>query len=147
MRAVVQRVSKARVLVDDRVTGEIGAGLVVLLGVGQGDTPAAAKYLAEKTATLGIFADDASKMNRSLVGGHWRRCARDFAIYTLRRRTWPAPPSFVKAAPPDDANRLYEEYCAALRTLAVHVEIGIFQAMMAIELTNDDPVTILLDSE
>jgi D-aminoacyl-tRNA deacylase len=146
MRAVVQRVSKARVLVDDRVTGEIGAGLVVLLGVGQGDTSAAAKYLAEKTATLRIFADDAGKMNRSLVDiGGAALVVSQFTLYGDARGQ--RRPSFVKAAPPAEAHRLYEEYCAALRGLGVHVETGIFQAMMAIELTNDGPVTILLDSE
>jgi D-tyrosyl-tRNA(Tyr) deacylase len=146
MRAVVQRVSKARVLVDDRITGEIGVGLVVLLGVGQGDTSVAAKYLAEKTATLRIFADDAGKMNRSLVDiGGAALVVSQFTLYGDARGQ--RRPSFVKAAPPDEANRLYEEYCAALRTLAVHVETGIFQAMMVIELTNDGPVTILLDSE
>ena len=146
MRAVIQRVSKARVLVDGRVAGEIGAGLVVLLGVGLGDTSDATKYLAEKTATLRIFADDAGKMNRSVldIGG----AALVVSQFTLdsdargQRR-----PSFVKAAPPDKANRLYEEYCAALRGLGVRVETGIFQAMMALELTNQGPVTILLDSE
>jgi D-aminoacyl-tRNA deacylase len=146
MRAVVQRVSKARVLVDDRITGEIGVGLVVLLGVGQGDTSVAAKYLAEKTATLRIFADDAGKMNRSLVDiGGAALVVSQFTLYGDARGQ--RRPSFAKAAPPDEANRLYEEYCAALRTLAVHVETGVFQAMMAIELTNDGPVTILLDSE
>jgi D-tyrosyl-tRNA(Tyr) deacylase len=146
MRAVVQRVSKARVLVDDCVTGEIGAGLVVLLGVGQGDTSAAAKYLAEKTATLRVFADDAGKMNRSLVNiGGAALVVSQFTLYGDARGQ--RRPSFVKAAPPDEANRLYEEYCAVLRGLGVHVETGIFQAMMAIELTNDGPVTILLDSE
>jgi D-aminoacyl-tRNA deacylase len=146
MRAVVQRVSKARVLVDDRVTGEIGAGLVVLLGVGQGDTSAAAKYLAEKTATLRIFADDAGKMNRSLLDiGGAALVVSQFTLYGDARGQ--RRPSFIKAAPPDEANRLYEEYCAALRGLGVRVETGIFQAMMALELTNDGPVTILLDSE
>ena len=146
MRAVVQRVSKARVLVDDRVTGEIGAGLVVLLGVGQGDTSAAAKYLAEKTATLRVFADDAGKMNRSLVNiGGAALVVSQFTLYGDARGQ--RRPSFVKAAPPDEANRLYKEYCAVLRGLGVHMETGIFQAMMAIELTNDGPVTILLDSE
>jgi D-tyrosyl-tRNA(Tyr) deacylase len=146
MRAVIQRVSQARVLVAGRVSGEIGAGLVVLLGVGQGDTSDAAKYLAEKTATLRIFADDAGKMNRSLVdiGG----AALVVSQFTLcgdargQRR-----PSFLKAAPPDEANRLYEEFCAALRAAGVRVETGVFQTMMAVELTNDGPVTILLDSE
>ncbi|MBI1737930.1 MAG: D-tyrosyl-tRNA(Tyr) deacylase [Acidobacteria bacterium] len=146
MRAILQRVSKARVLVDGRVTGEIGAGLVVLLGVGQGDTSAAAKYLAEKTANLRIFADDAGKMNRSLVDiSGAALVVSQFTLYGDARGQ--RRPSFIKAAPPDEANRLYEEYCAALRALGVRVETGVFQTMMAVELTNDGPVTILLDSE
>jgi D-tyrosyl-tRNA(Tyr) deacylase len=146
MRGVFQRVSKARVLVDGRVTGEIGMGLVVLLGVGKGDTSDMAKYLAEKTATLRIFADDAGKMNRSLLDiGGAALVVSQFTLYGDARGQ--RRPSFIKAAPPDEANRLYEEYCAALRGLGVRVETGIFQAMMALELTNDGPVTILLDSE
>ena len=146
MRAVIQRVSKARVLVDGRVAGEIGAGLVVLLGVGLGDTSDATKYLAEKTATLRIFADDAGKMNRSVLDiGGAALVVSQFTLYGDARGQ--RRPSFVKAAPPDEANRLYEEYCAALRGFGVRVQTGIFQAMMALELTNQGPVTILLDSE
>ncbi len=146
MRAVLQRVSKARVLVEGRVSGEIGAGLVVLLGVGQGDTSEAAKYLAEKTANLRIFADDEGKMNCSLVDtGGAALVVSQFTLYGDARGQ--RRPSFIKAAPPDEANRLYEEYCAALRGLGVRVETGVFQTMMAVELTNDGPVTILLDSE
>ena len=146
MRGVVQRVSKARVLVDGRVTGEIGLGLVVLLGVAKGDTSEAARYLAEKSATLRIFANEAGKMNHSLV--EIRGAALVVSQFTLygdargQRR-----PSFMKAASPDEANRLYEEYCAALRDLGVPVQTGIFQTMMSLELTNEGPVTILLDSE
>jgi D-tyrosyl-tRNA(Tyr) deacylase len=146
MRGVVQRVSKARVLVNGRVTGEIGAGLVVLLGVGKGDTSDAAKYLAEKTATLRIFADDTGKMNRSLVDINGAALVvSQFTLYGDARRQ--RRPSFIRAAPLNEANRLYEEYCAGLRSLGVHVQTGIFQAMMAVELTNEGPVTILLDSE
>jgi D-aminoacyl-tRNA deacylase len=146
MRAVVQRVSQARVLVDRRVTGEIGAGLVVLLGVGRGDTSEAARYLAEKTATLRIFADEAGKMNRSLVEiSGAALVVSQFTLYGDARGQ--RRPSFVKAAPAEEANRLYEEYCAALRGFGVRVETGTFQAMMSLELTNEGPVTILLDSE
>ncbi len=146
MRAVIQRVTQARVLVDGRVTGEIGAGLVVLLGVGQGDTSDSAKYLAEKTATLRIFADDAGKMNRSLVDiGGAALVVSQFTLYGDARGQ--RRPSFLKAATPELANVLYEVYCANLRALNVRVETGVFQAMMAVELTNDGPVTILLDSE
>jgi D-tyrosyl-tRNA(Tyr) deacylase len=146
MRAVVQRVSKARVLVNGRIAGKIDIGLVVLLGVGETDTSDAARYLAEKTATLRIFADEAGKMNLSLVD--IRGAALVVSQFTLygdargQRR-----PSFIKAARPDKANQLYEDYCAALRDFGVSVQTGIFQAMMSLELTNDGPVTILLDSE
>ncbi len=146
MRGVVQRVSKARVLVDGRVTGEIGTGLLVLLGVSKGDTSDVAKYLAEKTATLRIFADQAGKMNRSLVDiSGAALVVSQFTLYGDARGQ--RRPSFIRAAPPDEANLLYEEYCAALRTLGVSVQTGIFQAMMTVELTNEGPVTILLDSE
>jgi D-aminoacyl-tRNA deacylase len=145
MRGVIQRVSKARVLVDGRVTGEIGTGLVVLLGVGKGDTSDVAKYFAEKTATLRIFADDAGKMNRSLLDiGGAALVVSQFTLYGDARGQ--RRPSFIKAAPRDEANRLYEEYCAALRGLGVRVETGIFQAIMAVELTNEGPLTVLLDS-
>lgn len=146
MRAVLQRVSRARVVVEDRVTGEIGAGLLVLLGVGRSDTAEAALYLAEKTANLRIFPDDAGKMNRSLLD-----CAgaalvvSQFTLYGDARGQ--RRPSYIQAAAPDEANRLYEEYVRALRALGVRVETGIFQAHMAVELTNDGPVTILLDSD
>ncbi len=146
MRGVVQRVSKARVLVDGRVTGEIGIGLVVLLGVAKGDTSDAARYLAEKTATLRIFADEAGKMNHSLVDIHGAALVvSQFTLYGDARGQ--RRPSFIKAAPRDEANQLYEEYCAALRHLGVHVQTGMFQTMMSLELTNEGPVTILLDSE
>jgi D-tyrosyl-tRNA(Tyr) deacylase len=146
MRAVVQRVTQARVLVDGRVTGEIGAGLVVLLGVGQNDSSDAAKYLAEKTATLRIFADGAGKLNRSLVDmGGAALVVSQFTLYGDARGQ--RRPSFLKAAPPEMASLLYDLYCATLRAFGVRVETGIFQAMMAVELTNDGPVTILLDSE
>jgi D-tyrosyl-tRNA(Tyr) deacylase len=146
MRGVVQRVSKARVLVNERVTGEIGIGLVVLLGVAKGDTSGSARYLAEKTATVRIFADKAGKMNLSLVDIHGAALVvSQFTLYGDTRGQ--RRPSFIKAAPRDEANGLYEEYCAALRQLGVHVQTGIFQTMMSLELTNEGPVTILLDSE
>ena len=146
MRGVVQRVSKARVLVDGRVTGEIGIGLVVLLGVAKGDTSEAAGYLAEKTATLRIFADEAGKMNLSLLDIRGAALvASQFTLYGDARGQ--RRPSFMKAAPPDEAYQLYEEYCGALRDLGVHVQTGIFQTMMSLELINEGPVTILLDSE
>ena len=145
MRAVVQRVSRARVIVDGQVTGEIGGGLVVLLGVGRNDNEESAAYLAEKIANLRIFADEQGKMNRSLL--EVRGAALVVSQFTLygdargQRR-----PSFLNAAAPEEGKRLYEEFVKALRALGVRAETGVFQAFMSVELTNDGPVTILLDS-
>ena len=146
MRAVLQRVSHARVLVEGRVTGEIASGLFVLLGVAVGDSPEAAAYLAEKTAHLRIFDDDQGKMNRSLldVGGA-ALVVSQFTLYGDARGQ--RRPSFIRAAPPEEGKRLYEEYVLALRALGIPVETGIFQARMSVELSNDGPVTLLLDSE
>jgi D-aminoacyl-tRNA deacylase len=146
MRAVVQRVSRARVSVDRRVTGEIGNGLVILLGVGLNDTSAVALRLAEKIANLRIFEDDRQKMNRSLL--HVNGSALVVSQFTLygdargQRR-----PSFVAAAPPEQARKLYQEFSEALRQLGVTVASGVFGAMMSVELVNEGPVTILLDSD
>lgn len=146
MRAVVQRVNRASVAVEGRVTGEIGLGLLVLLGVGQSDSDAAAAAMAEKVAHLRIFADEQGKMNRSLldVGGA-ALVVSQFTLYGDARGQ--RRPSFISAAPPELGNRLYEEFCRALRGLGVRVETGVFQAHMAVELVNDGPVTILLDSD
>jgi len=146
MRAVIQRTSRARVKVEGRVTGEIGYGMVVLLGVGREDTAGAAVYLAEKSAHLRIFPDAEGKMNRSLldVGGK-ALVVSQFTLYGDARGQ--RRPGFTRAAPPEEANRLYEEYVRALRELGVAVETGVFQTHMEVELTNDGPVTILLDSE
>jgi D-tyrosyl-tRNA(Tyr) deacylase len=146
MRAVLQRVTRARVVVDCAVTGEIGPGLLVLLGVGKNDTDESAKYLAEKTANLRIFDDEQGKMNRSLVDtGGAALVVSQFTLYGDARGQ--RRPSFLAAAPPEEGKRLYEEYVKALRALGVRVETGVFQARMAVELTNDGPVTLLLDSE
>ncbi len=145
MRAVLQRVSRARVLVDGAASGEIGPGLVVLLAVGRDDTSETARTMAERAAHLRIFADDAGKMNRSLLDS--RGAALVVSQFTLygdargQRR-----PSFIEAAPPDLANALYQEFAVHLRSLGVPVETGVFRAHMQIELINDGPVTILLDS-
>ena len=145
MRAVVQRVSRARVLVDGQVTGAIDAGVAVLLGVGREDTAEDAAYLAEKIAHLRIFEDENGKMNLSLVDtGGAAMVVSQFTLYGDARGQ--RRPSFVQAAPPEQANALYEECVRALRALGVRVETGIFRAHMAVELTNDGPVTILLDS-
>jgi D-tyrosyl-tRNA(Tyr) deacylase len=146
MRAVLQRVSRARVTAEGSVTGEIGAGLMILLGVGRDDTAATASSMAEKCANLRIFEDDQGKMNRSLLevkGG--ALVVSQFTLYGDARGQ--RRPSFIAAAPPELAKALYEEFCAALRKLGVTVATGIFQAMMSVELVNEGPITILLDSD
>lgn len=146
MRAVVQRVSRAKVTVEGKITGETGAGLLILLGVGKTDTPAVAAAFAEKIANLRIFEDDQGKMNRSLVetGGE-ALVVSQFTLYGDARGQ--RRPSFIAAAPPQLARSLYEEFAAKLRVLGVTVGTGIFQAMMSVELVNEGPVTILLDSD
>jgi D-tyrosyl-tRNA(Tyr) deacylase len=146
MRAVVQRVSRAQVTVEGRVTGRIDAGLVILLGVGRDDTNAVAASLAEKVANLRIFEDDHGKMNKSLLevkGG--ALAVSQFTLYGDARGQ--RRPSYMAAAPPDRAVALYEEFNAALRKLGVIVATGVFQTMMSVELVNEGPVTILLDSD
>ena len=146
MRAVLQRVSCARVTVDGKVTGEIGAGLMILLGVGKQDSSAIAASLAEKTANLRIFEDAQQKMNLSLLDVKGAALVvSQFTLYGDARGQ--RRPSFIAAAPPELARQLYEEYCEALRRLGIAVATGIFQAMMSVELVNEGPVTILLDSE
>jgi len=146
MRAVVQRVSRARVSVEGRVTGEIGAGLMVLLGVGREDSASVAASLAEKVANLRIFEDEQGKMNRSLLDVKGEALVvSQFTLYGDARGQ--RRPSFISAAPPDKASALYEEFNSALRGLGVTVATGIFQAMMSVELVNEGPVTILLDSD
>ena len=146
MRAVLQRVSRARVTVDGRVTGEIGAGLLILLGVGREDTSAVAGSLAEKVANLRIFEDEQGKMNRSLLDVKGSALVvSQFTLYGDARGQ--RRPSFITAAAPDKAKALYEEFAAALQRLGIVVATGIFQAMMSVELVNEGPVTILLDSD
>ena len=146
MRAVIQRVTRASVRVDARVAGEIGAGLLVLLGVSRADNPESAAYLAEKIVNLRIFSDPAGKMNLSLldVGGS-ALVVSQFTLYGDTRGG--RRPSYIQAAPPEEANRLYEEFVRSMRALDIKVETGVFQAHMQVELVNDGPVTILLDSE
>ncbi len=146
MRAVVQRVSRARVVVEGKVTGEIGPGLLVLLGIAREDSSAAAAYLADKVANLRIFDDDQGKMNRSVLEtGGSALAVSQFTLYGDARGQ--RRPSYLRAAPPEQAKALYEEFVAVLRALGVRVETGVFQAMMSVELVNDGPVTILMDSE
>ncbi len=146
MRAVVQRVSRARVTVEGRVTGEIGAGLMVLLGVGREDTSAVAVTMAEKVANLRIFEDDQGKMNLSLLDAKGAALVvSQFTLYGDARGQ--RRPSFISAAPPEKAKALYEEFCLSMQRLGVNVATGIFQTMMSVELVNEGPVTILLDSD
>ncbi len=143
MKAVVQRVSKARVTVRGEPVGGIGPGLCVLLGVARGDGAAEAQRLAEKVARLRIFEDDEGRFDRSLldVGGE----ALVVSQFTLLADTAKGNrPSFGEAAPPEEAEPLYESFCEALRAQGVPVETGVFGARMAVELVNDGPVTIVL---
>jgi D-tyrosyl-tRNA(Tyr) deacylase len=145
MRAVVQRVSRASVSVDRSIVGQIGPGLLVLLGVGQDDQPADADYLADKIIGLRIFEDEQEKMNRSVldVGGAILAVSQ-FTLYGDVRRG--KRPSFDAAARPERARELYEYFVTRVRALGVHCETGMFQAMMDVELVNSGPVTILIDS-
>jgi D-tyrosyl-tRNA(Tyr) deacylase len=146
MRAVVQRVSRARVTVDASVTGEITTGLLILLGVGRNDTSFVAAALAEKIANLRIFEDNQRKMNRSLLDVKGSALViSQFTLYGDARGQ--RRPSFVAAAPGKHAKNLYEEFAEVLRNLGVDVATGIFGAMMSVELVNEGPVTILLDSD
>lgn len=146
MRAVLQRVSRARVTVDGNVSGDIGPGLMILLGVGKQDSISVATSLAEKVANLRIFEDRQQKMNLSLLDIKGAALVvSQFTLYGDARGQ--RRPSFISAAPPELAKQLYEEFCEALRRLGVTVATGIFQAMMSVELVNEGPVTILLDSE
>ena len=145
MRAVVQRVSRARVTVEGRVSGEIGAGLMILLGVGKEDTSTVAAAMAEKVANLRIFEDAAGKMNLSLLETKGRALVvSQFTLYGDARGQ--RRPSFISAAAPELAKKLYEEFCDALQRLGIRVGSGIFQAVMSVELVNEGPVTILVDS-
>lgn len=145
MRAVVQRVTRAEVRVDGQPVGRIGAGLVVLLGVGKDDTEAAGEILAEKIANLRIFDDGQGKMNRSLVEtGGQALCVSQFTLYGDCRKG--RRPSYDQAAPPERALLLYNAFIESLRKQGVPTETGRFRAMMKVELVNDGPVTLLLDS-
>ncbi|GIU74430.1 MAG: D-aminoacyl-tRNA deacylase [Bryobacteraceae bacterium] len=145
MRAVIQRVSSASVTVDGRVTGAIGPGLLVLLGVGRTDTEQDAETLAEKIIALRVFQDEAGKMNLSLrdTGGSLLVVSQ-FTLYGDTRKG--RRPSFDMAAPPEQARRLYEHFVEAARRQGVHVETGVFQAMMSVSLVNEGPVTFLLET-
>ena len=146
MRAVVQRVSRAQVSVGDEVVGKIDAGLLVLLGVARDDTPADAEYLAAKVVGLRVLEDENGKMNRSILEtGRSVLAVSQFTLYGDVRKG--KRPSFDDAAPPQLANELYEFFVRKIREASVPCETGRFQAMMQVELVNDGPVTILLDSK
>jgi len=146
MRAVIQRVSRAKVTVNGQIAGEIGPGLLVLLAVGAGDTREDADYLAEKTIGLRIFEDPDGKMNLSVadVSGALLVVSQ-FTLYGDVRRG--KRPSFDAAAPPQPARELYEYFVEKVRAAGLRCETGRFQEMMQIELVNEGPVTILLDSK
>jgi len=145
MRAVVQRVKRAKVTVNGTVTGEIGVGLLVLLGVAQADIETDADYLAEKIAGLRVFEDSDGKMNLAVadVGGALLAVSQ-FTLYGDVRKG--KRPSFDAAARPEQAKKLYEYFCTRIRAAGLRCEEGVFQAMMDVELLNVGPVTILLDS-
>lgn len=146
MRACIQRVTRAAVTVDANVVGQIDLGLLVLLGVGQGDTIDDARYLAEKAATLRVFEDQAGKMNRSVidVSGKMLVVSQFTLMGDVRRGR---RPSFVEAAPPEIANELYEQFVGIVEEQGVTTARGQFRAHMEVSLVNDGPVTILLDSK
>ena len=145
MRAVVQRVTYAKVEVEGIVTGEIAGGLLVLLGVTRGDTPADADFLASKIVQLRIFSDEAGKMNRSLLEtGGALLAVSQFTLYGDTRKG--RRPSFDAAAPPELARELYERFLGAVRGSGVRCQTGVFQADMAVTLTNDGPVTLIVES-
>ena len=144
MRAVIQRVKRAEVRVDHRATGKIGAGMLVLLGIGREDTVEAAERLADKIVNLRIFDDETGRMNRPLLEtGGGLLCVSQFTLYGDCRKG--RRPSYDQAAPPDVACRLYEAFLQCVRARGIPVETGQFQAMMEVELVNDGPVTLLLD--
>jgi D-tyrosyl-tRNA(Tyr) deacylase len=145
MKALIQRVMRASVEVDGHISGQIGEGLLVFLGVAKGDTDRDGQHLVERIRTLRIFADPQGKMNRSLMevsGGVL--LVSQFTL--LGRTTNGRRPSFDEAAPSEEARRLYEQVAADLRKQNLHVETGIFAAHMKVELINDGPVTFMLDS-
>lgn len=146
MRALIQRAARAHVTVDGTVTGEIERGLVILLGVAPGDTDETAQRIAEKAIGLRIFEDDEGRMNRSLaeIGGAVLAISQ-FTLYGDMRRG--RRPSFTGAAPPEVAAPLYDAFCAAIEALGVRCERGVFGAHMSVELVNDGPVTLMLDSD
>ncbi|MBI4179907.1 D-tyrosyl-tRNA(Tyr) deacylase [bacterium] len=145
MRALIQRVSEASVQVDDQVLGKIRRGFLILLGVGQADTETHAAGLAKKTANLRIFSDESHKMNLSLKDVHGEALViSQFTLYADTQKGH--RPSFTGAAPPDRAERLYEQYVADLKSEGVPAQTGRFAAMMSVRIVNEGPVTIWLET-
>lgn len=145
MRAVLQRVKEASVTVEGTVTGKIGPGLLVLLGVGKGDTEADLDFMVDKIPQLRIFEDEAGKMNRALLDGSRQLLAvSQFTLYADTRKG--RRPSFIDAMEPVEARRLYASFCERCRALGLEVQEGVFAADMKVALVNDGPVTIVLDS-
>jgi D-aminoacyl-tRNA deacylase len=146
MRAVLQRVIEASVTVEGARVGAIGPGVMVLLGVGKSDVDADVERLAEKLVHLRIFEDEAGKMNRSLLEARGQALiVSQFTLYADTRKG--RRPSFIDAAEPNEARRLYERFCERLRALGVTVQTGVFAADMKVALINDGPVTLLLDTQ
>ncbi len=146
MRAVVQRVSRASVTVGDEVTGQIGSGFLVLLGVAESDGATDLEWLVNKIVGLRVFEDDEGKMNRDIIeaGGAMLVVSQFTLLGDCRKGR---RPSFVKAARPETANGTYESFCDAVRAKGIEVQTGRFQQHMDVELVNDGPVTLLIDSE
>ncbi len=146
MRAVIQRVLRGSVKVEGKIIGQIGAGLVILLGIGQDDGAEDIKYLAEKIVNLRIFEDDDGKMNLSALDQRLELLViSQFTLYGDCRKG--RRPSFSEAAPPKDAEKIYENFVEEIERYGLKVETGEFQAMMDVELVNTGPVTMLLDSK
>lgn len=145
MRAVVQRVTKSSVTVDGQITGATDEGLVVLIGVEEGDTDKDVRYIADKVSGLRIFEDENEKMNLSVkdVGGSILAISQFTLLGDVRKGK---RPSFITAEDPETANRLYQQVCESIRNQGIKVETGIFQAHMLVKINNNGPVTILLDS-
>ncbi|MBU4185716.1 MAG: D-aminoacyl-tRNA deacylase [Desulfobacteraceae bacterium] len=145
MRAVIQRVKESSVRVDNKITGKIGKGLLVLLGVAESDRPGDADYLSEKIINLRIFEDENGKMNRSLLetGGEMLVVSQFTLLGDCRKGR---RPSFVNAASPEKANELYEYFVKKVRDKGIFVETGQFRAMMDVSLINDGPVTLIIES-
>ena len=146
MRAVLQRVTRASVAIDGQIAGKIGNGFLVLLGVGPNDTQEEARWLAQKIAGLRVFTDEQDKMNLALgdIGGSVL-CVSQFTLYADCRKG--KRPNFTHAAPPALANELYEAFVSFMRGLGIETQTGSFGADMKVELLNDGPVTILLDTD